>query len=283
MGATGAEPAQVPLPSPRARRSLIAPATGAGMGLVLALSSLWGKAPFLSAIAALAAMTALDGAALFQAGNVATSRWTMAAGAVLLPLAASFGGEPWVAFAAALAVMILAATNVAAGLRKDTLLRIAASCFVALYAGLVAAFAELLRTSALGHRLFMAYLLILAGYHVGSWIGGTRIGGSAVVPSLGTSPTWWATVFGMAGSLLGAALALTFMGPGFGGPAAAALGSIVGLSALLGDLSGRMMRADLGVGERRASVPGLGGLLARIDTVILSLPAFYYGFKLYLT
>lgn len=277
------------------------------LGAVALLTSLWSGRAFVVFITILVAGAAIDLAAVLRRKGFGVSRVLLVAGALALSFAADWGGEQRIGLVTALVVIGSASGKVLGrlwdrstrpstfspsksanvsevrGTNSNALKGVATSIFGAILLGLFGAFSILLRDSGDGRRLVMAFAAMILGFHIGSWVGTRRLAGPPVMSSLADVPTWWGVVFGIAGSLLGSFVSLVFMEPPFVSSAALALGAIVAMSAIVGSLGGRMIRADLGVSERTASVPGLGGLYARLDTLLLTVPAFYYGFRLYLT
>jgi phosphatidate cytidylyltransferase len=84
---------------------------------------------------------------------------------------------------------------------------------------------------------------------------------------------------GVGGCVLGALVSTLFTELDLSG--AAVIGVLVGLAALLGDLASLMLRSELGVGERETSVPGYGGIVGPLATVLFVAPAFFYGLRFY--
>ncbi|MEA5500103.1 phosphatidate cytidylyltransferase [Limnoraphis robusta] len=126
----------------------------------------------------------------------------------------------------------------------------------------------------------LAFLCIWAAdigaYIVGKFFGRTRL--SEISPK----KTVEGAVFGVTGSI---AVAITgawyLQWPGFpwsGG----ALGLLIGIASLLGDLTESMMKRDAGVKDSGQLIPGHGGILDRADSYVFTAPLVYYFITLLL-
>jgi phosphatidate cytidylyltransferase len=103
----------------------------------------------------------------------------------------------------------------------------------------------------------------------GAFLAGTLIGGPRLLPSVSPKKTWAGLA---AGTLLAAAtggvLAGVFAWPGL---AAKTLGAaVLGVAALAGDLLESALKRRYGVKDAGALIPGHGGLLDRVDGLMLA-------------
>lgn len=128
----------------------------------------------------------------------------------------------------------------------------------------------------LGPIEIVAVLVATAATDIGGYYAGSLIGGGKIWPVISPKKTW-------SGSLGGLALcmaALLVLGLIWGSGAwwtYLVLGFILNLAAQLGDFFESALKRRQGVKDTGAILPGHGGLLDRIDSLIFVLPVFMAG------
>jgi phosphatidate cytidylyltransferase len=119
---------------------------------------------------------------------------------------------------------------------------------------------------------------------IAAYFTGTFIGKHKMTPLLSPKKTWEGFAGGMLGSVL-AAVGLSFAGrtgavSAFQGGIleAVAFGLVIGLAGVLGDLAESLIKRDCHTKDASKSIPGFGGLLDVVDSVLFAAPIAYLWF-----
>jgi phosphatidate cytidylyltransferase len=105
---------------------------------------------------------------------------------------------------------------------------------------------------------------------------GRTWGRHQMAPYLSPKKTWEGFIGGFVASVITALLAIPIMGLPIGYGAAALIGVAGGLVGPLGDLTESFFKRQLGVKDSGHIIPGHGGILDRIDSMIFTAPVIYY-------
>ncbi len=109
---------------------------------------------------------------------------------------------------------------------------------------------------------------------VGAFCAGKALGGPKLAPMLSPNKTWG----GVLGNFLGAALAVALASAAVPGLALWQRGLIalaIGLGSIWGDLLESLLKRQSGVKDAGGLLPGFGGLLDRIDSLLMVAPLVY--------
>ena len=129
-----------------------------------------------------------------------------------------------------------------------------------------------------GSRLLFVLGAAVAGSDIGAYVVGRTFGRHPLAPELSPNKT----VEGLVGNVVGAGVAVAIFAPAL--PAVAigvlvALPPIVAVGAVWGDLFESALKREFGTKDAGGWLPGFGGLLDRIDSLIIVLPLGYYGLR----
>jgi len=155
----------------------------------------------------------------------------------------------------------------AAGYLRDATAGVFALC----YLPLPACFVGLMLAPHDGARRTLVFLILTVCCDVGGYAAGVTVGHHLMAPAISPKKTWE----GFGGSalfcLLGGAISLPLLLHG-----AIWQGLLLGAAALaaaaLGDLVESMIKRDLGIKDMGNVLPGHGGILDRIDAMLITAP-----------
>ncbi|GAA2523187.1 phosphatidate cytidylyltransferase [Rarobacter incanus] len=148
--------------------------------------------------------------------------------------------------------------------------------FAVAYLPLMAGFVVIILAEPGGQYRVALLLLLAVASDVGGFFAGVFLGKHPLAPSVSPKKTWE----GLAGSFA-LAIAVALVGAkliGIDPISAAMLGIIVPVTATLGDLGESLLKRDLGLKDMGSLLPGHGGVLDRIDSMLLTAPFVYVVF-----
>lgn len=126
-----------------------------------------------------------------------------------------------------------------------------------------------------GLTLTLLTFMCIWAADIGAYIFG-RMFGRTPLSEISPKKTVEGAVLGLLGSVAIAMLGTWYLGWTLWPLMGAALGFMVGMASLLGDLTESMMKRDAGVKDSGQLIPGHGGILDRTDSYIFSAPLVYY-------
>jgi len=275
------QPVAEPKATGKAGRNLPAAiGVGVGLGAVIIASLLVVKVAFLGVVA-LAAVVALHelSVALKERG-VSLPLIPVTAGGLGILAAAYFAGEGAQTAVLGLTVVAILVWRLADG--ADGYLRDAtAGVFGVVYVPFLAAFAMLLTAQDKGAEKVLLFLLLVVCNDTGGYAAGVLFGRHPMAPKISPKKSWE----GLTGSVITAAVAgalwmdFVLHGKPWQG---AVLGVAVVASATLGDLCESMIKRDLGIKDMGRLLPGHGGIMDRLDSLLPTAPIVYLLLQLFL-
>ncbi len=274
-------PAEPPPKRSRAGRNLPA-AIGVGVGLgALAIVSLFTvKWTFLIFMAAVIGLGLWElGRALGEREIRLPSPPVAAGGALMLALAYTNGTRPLVAALAVTVIGVLAwrMPGGSAGYLRD----ITAGLFALAYLPLMASFVGLMLAAPDGSRRVLAFIILPVCSDVGGYAVGVLAGRHPMAPVISPSKTWEGLAGSVAACVVGGVLVLTLLlhGTWWQG---IVLGVAAVAAATLGDLSESMIKRDLQIKDMGRVLPGHGGILDRIDSLLITAPVVWLLLTIFL-
>lgn len=162
---------------------------------------------------------------------------------------------------------------------EDTIVDVALTLFAYLYTGLVLSSFILVRGYLPGIEGGLLGFMVLASVWVNdgfAYLGGSAFGRHKFAPHISPKKTWEGVVCGLVGSVVAWVLVpLIIPACGFSWAWAALTGLVVGIAAIIGDLTESHIKRGFGAKDSGDIMPGHGGMLDRSDSLIFASCAAY--------
>jgi phosphatidate cytidylyltransferase len=143
------------------------------------------------------------------------------------------------------------------------------------YVGGLFSYGSLLRDGPDGRQLVYFLALTTWAGDIGAYYAGSRLGRRPLVPRVSPKKTVEGALGGIAATVLIAALGSGWIWPRFPLPTAIWVGALLAVVGMLGDLSESVVKRAAGAKDSGTLIPGHGGVLDRLDSVIFGAPALY--------
>lgn len=163
---------------------------------------------------------------------------------------------------------------------------IAATFFIAVFVGVLFGYLMALRIideapkgAETGSDLVFLLFLIVWGSDTAAYYVGSAFGRHALAPRVSPKKTIEGAVAGIAGALAAAFVARAWFIARLTVADCLVLGLGLGVVGILGDLVESMLKRGAGIKDSAALVPGHGGILDRVDSLLYAAPVLYYYYE----
>ncbi|MEV7440332.1 phosphatidate cytidylyltransferase [Streptomyces sp. NPDC056257] len=268
--------ASPPPPKKRAGRDLRAAiGVGVGLGAVIFASLLIVKAVFVGVIvvAVVVGLWELT-SRLQEKKGIKAPLVPLAVGGAAMVIAGYVRGAEgaWVAMAlTVLAVLVWRMTEPPEDYLKD----VTAGAFAAFYVPFLATFVAMLLTADDGPERVITFLLLTVVSDTGAYAVGWRFGKTKLAPRISPGKTREGLFGAVAFAMAAGALCMEFLIEGGAWWQGLLLGLAVAVSATLGDLGESMIKRDLGIKDMGTLLPGHGGIMDRLDSLLPTAPVVW--------
>jgi phosphatidate cytidylyltransferase len=133
-----------------------------------------------------------------------------------------------------------------------------------------------------GRDLALMLLLCLAASDSAALYVGRSLGRHPLAPRLSPKKSWEGAIAGLAASVFAAFVALWTFYTRLTPVHCVAVGLLLGMAGILGDLAESMIKRAAGAKDSSAILPGHGGVLDRADSLLFTAPVLYYYYFLFL-
>ena len=214
----------------------------------------------------------------FSVRGIYISVVSLAIGAVALTYATWNGGAAGLAIATAIAIPLLLIQLLTKG--TDGFVQSAtATTFSLLYLPFLAGFLILLAKPTTGLERVMTFVVLVGCNDTFGYIVGVLFGKHPLVPVISPKKSWEGLIGSLVFTVIGGSLAFRYILDTHWW-----VGAIVALmivfTATCGDLIESAMKRDLHLKDMGTLLPGHGGILDRLDSVLISAPALWLALEL---
>ncbi|GAA2462779.1 phosphatidate cytidylyltransferase [Streptomyces pulveraceus] len=273
------EPMSTAPPPPQKKRAgrdlRAAIGVGVGLGAVIIASLFIVKAVFVGviAVAVVVGLWELTSRLQERKGIKAPLVPLAVGGAAMVVAGYAWGAEgAWVATAlTALAVLVWRMTEPPEGYLRD----VTAGVFATFYVPFLATFVAMLLTAHDGRWRVLTFLLLTVVSDTGAYAVGWRFGKHKLAPRISPGKTREGLFGAVAFAMVAGALCMEFLIDGGSWWQGLLLGLAVAASATLGDLGESMIKRDLGIKDMGTLLPGHGGIMDRLDSLLPTAPVVW--------
>jgi phosphatidate cytidylyltransferase len=258
----------------RAGRNLPAAiAVGLSLGLVILASLFIWKPAFLGVVVVGAGVGVWETVRALKATTAHPPLVPLLGGTLLMIGLAWYEGPD--ALSLGLLVTVLAAlvwrlADGPAGFQRD----LTATALVAVYVPFLLSFAVLLVKPGDGTVRILCTLACIVLSDTGGYAAGVFFGKHPMAPTISPKKSWEGSAGSVLAAAIGGSLLLFFLldVPFYWG---ALFGAVLSAAAILGDLAESMLKRDLKIKDMSNLLPGHGGLMDRLDSILFAVPAAY--------
>ncbi|MFE1311620.1 phosphatidate cytidylyltransferase [Streptomyces sp. NPDC058755] len=269
------QPAPAPQKKSAGRDLSAAIGVGVGLGVVIIASLFIYKAVFVGVVAVAVVVGLWELTSRLQERKAIKAPLVpLALGGAAMVVAGYVRGAEgaWVAMAlTALAVLVWRMTEPPEGYLKD----VTAGVFAAFYVPFLATFVAMMLTADDGPWRVLTFLLLTVVSDTGAYAVGWRFGKNKLAPRISPGKTREGLLGAVLFAMVAGALCMQFLIDDGSWWQGLLLGLAVAASATLGDLGESMIKRDLGIKDMGTLLPGHGGIMDRLDSLLPTAPVVW--------
>jgi len=134
-------------------------------------------------------------------------------------------------------------------------------------------------------RFFVMYLVVVTKFtDIGAYLVGSTLGRHKMIPRISPNKTWEGTAGGMLFALISSLLCVHFLQAELhmNMTHGVILGLLLGAAAVVGDLAESLIKREAGIKDSSTILPGHGGALDLVDSLLFTAPLLYVYLRLVL-
>lgn len=136
--------------------------------------------------------------------------------------------------------------------------------------------------AALAPRLISLFLLIVFAGDTGAYYAGRNFGRHKLAPSISPGKTIEGLIGGLIANILAVVIAHFTFFPTLQLLTAIPLALLMGALGVIGDLCESMLKRGSGVKDAANLIPGHGGILDRLDSILFNAPVIFYYYQFFI-
>ncbi len=249
---------------------------GAGLGGLVVLTLFTVKATFLLYMGIALAIALAELAGAFAKRDINIPVIPVAAGGAAVLTCMYWLGPRWALAAVGLTVAAILAWRLTDG-PSGYVTDVTAGIFAVIYVPFLASFVAEMLASADGDRRVLTFVILTISSDIGGYFAGITLGRRGrhlMAPVISPKKTWEGLAGSVAAGLAAGGLCVTLI---LHGQAWQGLltGAAAVLAATLGDLVESMIKRDLDIKDMGTLLPGHGGVLERLDSLLVAAPVVW--------
>jgi phosphatidate cytidylyltransferase len=245
-------------------------AVGVGLGVIVVATLLIRKESFLAFMSVCIGVAVWELAQALQHKAIVMPIVPVLVGAVAMTIAAFSAGGQALTVCFILTVVGIVVWRTSEG-AEGALRDVSGGIFSAAYLPLLAGFIPLMLSRPDGQYRVLTFIVTTACSDTGGFFTGVLFGRHSMSPTVSPNKSWEGFAGSVLACVLGATICIPLLlgGPVWAGPL---LGIAVAVTATIGDLSESLIKRDLGIKDMGSVLPGHGGVLDRIDSLVFTAP-----------
>ncbi len=258
----------------RAGRNLPAAiASGVVLMVAIVLSLVFWKGAFMIIVAAAVVVAVWEMHQGLKARGIDLPQEPLMLGGVVMVLVAYLFGAPALVTATAVTALVtmlwLLRRGVAGYVETAT-----ASVFTLIYIPFLGSFVALLLAEDEGAKAILTFIVVTIASDIGGYAAGVLFGKHPMAPVISPKKSWEGFVGSAVTCIVAGYLLVVYLleGDWWVG---VVLGAITVVMATLGDLCESVMKRDLGIKDMSQIIPGHGGLMDRLDSLLATAPPIW--------
>ncbi len=133
----------------------------------------------------------------------------------------------------------------------------------------------------LSTKLLLFFFMVIFASDAGAYFAGKSLGKHKLVPKISPNKTWEGLIGGIIAAAAMAALCTWLFFPELPYKASIPLAAVMAVVGVFGDLAESAIKRGAGAKDAATILPGHGGLLDRLDSLLFNAPILYYFARFY--